>query len=119
MSATTAAAYQSVLSSAASPVAAHVRLSVITVDTDTTVHTVYGRQMGARKSYNPKTKGKKSYQLVLTFIAADSGVGTSSPNCGTIPDASAAGVSGIWVTVTGSGTLQMFVFFNVRGVTTI
>ena len=25
--------------------------------------------MGARKSYNPKNKGKKSYQPMLTFIA--------------------------------------------------
>jgi hypothetical protein len=50
--------------------AANVRLSVITLDTDTTVHTLYGQQMGARKSYNPKNRGKKSYQPILTFIAA-------------------------------------------------
>jgi len=25
--------------------------------------------MGARKSYNPKNKGKKSYQPILTFLA--------------------------------------------------
>src|SRR5260370_6076708 len=49
--------------------AAHVHLPSITLDTDTTVHTLYGRQMGARKSYNPKNKGKKSYQPILTFIA--------------------------------------------------
>jgi Transposase DDE domain group 1 len=49
--------------------AANVRLSFVTLDTDTTVHTVYGRQMGARKSYNPKNKGRKSYQPILTFIA--------------------------------------------------
>ena len=49
--------------------AAHVRLEVVTLDTDTTVHTLYGRQMGGRKSYNPKNKGKKSYQPMLTFIA--------------------------------------------------
>lgn len=49
--------------------AANVRLPVITLDTDTTVHTVYGQQMGARKSYNPKNKGKKSFQPILTFIA--------------------------------------------------
>jgi Transposase DDE domain group 1 len=49
--------------------AANVRLPSITLDTDTTVHTLYGRQMGARKSYNPKNKGKKSYQPILTFIA--------------------------------------------------
>src|ERR1700682_149967 len=49
--------------------AANVRLTSITLDTDTTVHTLYGRQMGGRKSYNPKNKGKKSYQPILTFIA--------------------------------------------------
>ena len=49
--------------------AAHVRLPVVTLDTDTTVHTIFGRQMGGRKSYNPKNKGKRSYQPVLTFLA--------------------------------------------------
>ena len=49
--------------------AANLKLPAITVDTDTTVHTLYGNQMGARKSYNPKNKGKKSYQPILTFIA--------------------------------------------------
>jgi Transposase DDE domain group 1 len=49
--------------------AANVQLPSITLDTDTTVHTLYGRRMGARKSYNPKNKGKKSYQPILTFIA--------------------------------------------------
>src|SRR5262245_57332305 len=49
--------------------AAHVKLATVTLDTDTTVHTLYGNQMGARKSYNPKNKGKKSYQPMLTFIA--------------------------------------------------
>jgi hypothetical protein len=49
--------------------AANVRLSVATLDTDTTVHTLYGEQMGGRKSYNPKNKGKKSYQPILTFLA--------------------------------------------------
>jgi Transposase DDE domain group 1 len=49
--------------------AANVRLHSITLDTDTTVHTLYGKQMGARTSYNPKNKGKKSYQPILTFIA--------------------------------------------------
>jgi hypothetical protein len=49
--------------------AANVKLEVVTIETDTTVHTLYGRQMGGRKSYNPKNKGKKSYQPILTFIA--------------------------------------------------
>ena len=49
--------------------AANVRLHAITLDTDTTLHTVYGKQMGARKSYNPKNKGEKSFQPILTFAA--------------------------------------------------
>ena len=49
--------------------AANVKLEVVTIDTDTTVHTLYGRQMGGRKSYNPKNRGKKSYQPMLTFVA--------------------------------------------------
>src|SRR5262249_57583346 len=47
--------------------AAHVRLTAVTLDT--TVHTLFGHQMGARKGYNPKNKGKKSYQPILTFLA--------------------------------------------------
>jgi hypothetical protein len=49
--------------------AANVKLEVVTIDTDTTVHTLYGKQMGGRKGYNPKNKGKKSYQPILTFLA--------------------------------------------------
>lgn len=49
--------------------AANVKLAVVTLDTDTTVHTLFGKQMGGRKGYNPKNKGKKSYQPMLTFIA--------------------------------------------------
>lgn len=49
--------------------AANVQLETLTVDTDTTVHTLFGNQMGARKGYNPRNKGKKSYQPILSFIA--------------------------------------------------
>ena len=49
--------------------AANVKLEAVTIDTDTTVHTLYGQQMGGRQRYNPKNKGKKSYQPMLTFIA--------------------------------------------------
>jgi len=49
--------------------AANVQLREVTLDTDTTVHTLFGNQMGGRKSYNPKNKGKKSYQPMLTFLA--------------------------------------------------
>jgi hypothetical protein len=48
--------------------AANVHLKSCTLDTDTTVHTLYGNQMGARKAYNPGKKGKKSYQPILTFL---------------------------------------------------
>jgi hypothetical protein len=49
--------------------AANVRLTEVTLDTDTTVHTLYGDQMGGRVSYNRKNKGKPSYQPMLTFLA--------------------------------------------------
>jgi hypothetical protein len=49
--------------------AAHVGFRAVTLDTDTTVHTLFGHQMGGRKSYNPKNRGKKSYQPILTFLA--------------------------------------------------
>jgi hypothetical protein len=49
--------------------AGNVALKSVTIDTDTTVHTLYGKQMGGRKSYNPKNKGKKSYQPILSFLA--------------------------------------------------
>jgi hypothetical protein len=49
--------------------AAHVQLRAVTIDTDTTVHTVFGNSMGGRKSYNPKNRGKKSFQPILTFLA--------------------------------------------------
>jgi len=49
--------------------AARIRRHTITIDTDTTVNTVYGKQVGARKSYNPKNRGKRSYQPILSFIA--------------------------------------------------
>ena len=49
--------------------AANVKLTEVTLDTDTTVHTLYGSQMGGRVSYNPKNKGKRSYQPIPTFVA--------------------------------------------------
>ncbi len=49
--------------------AANIRLTEVTLDTDTAVHTLYGRQMGGRKGYNPNNKGKQSYQPMLTFLA--------------------------------------------------
>ena len=52
--------------------AANVRLTEVTLDTDTTVHKLYGDPMGGRVSYNRKNKGKPSYQPMLTFIAETS-----------------------------------------------
>lgn len=49
--------------------AGRVRLQRVHVDTDSTVNTVYGEQMGGRKAYNPSQKGKKSVQPLLSFIA--------------------------------------------------
>ena len=40
--------------------AAHVQLAAVTLDTDTTVHTLFGHQMGGRKSYNPKTRERRA-----------------------------------------------------------
>ena len=40
--------------------AAHVELKEVTLDTDTTVQTVYGRQMGARKGYNPSIVARRA-----------------------------------------------------------
>jgi hypothetical protein len=53
---------------------ANVQLDEVTVDTDTTVHTLFGNQMGGRKSYIPKNKGKKSCQPILGFIAEMRGI---------------------------------------------
>jgi hypothetical protein len=49
--------------------AAHVQLATITLDTDMTVHQLFGNQRGGRKGYTPKNRGKKSYQPILTFLA--------------------------------------------------
>ena len=66
--------------------AANVQLRSVTLDTDTTVHTLFGNQMGARKSYNPKNKGKKSYQPILTFLAETKEYVTGSLRTGDRPD---------------------------------
>ncbi len=36
--------------------AAHVKLETVTLDTDTTVHTLYGRQMGAARATTPRIR---------------------------------------------------------------
>jgi hypothetical protein len=40
----------------------------ITLDIDSHVRTVYGHQQQARKGYNPKKHGRKSYHPLLSFI---------------------------------------------------
>jgi len=66
--------------------AANVQLDTITIDTDTTVHTLFGNQMGARKGYNPKNKGKKSYQPILSFIAETREYAAGALRTGNRPD---------------------------------
>ena len=48
--------------------AANIALPSVTIDTDTTVHTLYGKQMGARKSYNPKNKGNVEINISLVML---------------------------------------------------
>jgi hypothetical protein len=48
---------------------ANVGLRRVHVDTDTTVETVYGNQENATVGYNPKNRGKKSYQPIVSAIA--------------------------------------------------
>jgi Transposase DDE domain group 1 len=66
--------------------AANVQLDTVTIDTDTTVHTLFGNQMGARKGYNPKNKGKKSYQPILSFIAETREYAAGALRTGDRPD---------------------------------
>jgi hypothetical protein len=66
--------------------AANVQLNEVTVDTDTTVHTLFGNQMGARKDYNPKNKGRKSYQPILSFIAETREYAAGALRTGDRPD---------------------------------
>ncbi len=53
---------------------ANVQLRSATVDTNPTVHTLSGNQTSASKGYNPKNRGKKSYQPIMSFIGRDTGV---------------------------------------------
>jgi hypothetical protein len=66
--------------------ASNVQLDEVTVDTDTTVHTLFGNQMGGRKGYNPKNKGKKSYQPILSFIAETREYAAGALRTGDRPD---------------------------------
>src|SRR3972149_1285046 len=45
------------------------RLTAITIDCDSTVETVYGKQQGAAKGYNPDKKGAYSYHPLIAFVS--------------------------------------------------
>ena len=49
--------------------AGKVKLRRIYLDTDSTMNTVYGDQMGARKGYNLRRRGAKGLQPLLSFVA--------------------------------------------------
>jgi hypothetical protein len=49
--------------------AGKVKLKRIHLDTDSTMITVYGDQMGARKGYNLHRRGKKGLRPLLSFVA--------------------------------------------------
>ncbi|MBK9719753.1 MAG: transposase [Saprospiraceae bacterium] len=40
-----------------------------TLDVDSTIHTRYGSQEGAKKGYNPKKPGRLSHHPLMAFIA--------------------------------------------------
>jgi hypothetical protein len=61
--------YQFVLAMVLAVYVGFSRLDHLRFDTDTTVHTLFGHQMGGRKSYNPKNRGKRSHQPILTFLS--------------------------------------------------
>ena len=44
-------------------------LTKITLDADSTVSMVYGNQEGAKKGYNDKKQGAKSYHPLLVFVS--------------------------------------------------
>jgi len=45
------------------------QLTAITIDCDSTVETVYGKQQGAAKGYNPDKKGAYGYHPLLAFVS--------------------------------------------------
>jgi hypothetical protein len=66
--------------------APNAQLEEVTIDTGTTMHTLFGQQMGARKRYNPKNKGKRSYQPILSFIAETQEFAAGELRTGDRPD---------------------------------
>lgn len=56
--------------------------SIITVDTDSTEKTAYGKQEGVEKGYNPHKKGKYSYHPILAFCAETKEILQAWQRCG-------------------------------------
>ena len=54
--------------------AANVKLEIVTIDTDTTVHTPYGQQMGGRKGYKPEEQGQEELPADLDVFGRDAGI---------------------------------------------
>ncbi len=54
--------------------AANVKLTTVTLDTDTTVQTVYGKQMGARRSYKPEEQRKAQLSADFDVHCRNAGV---------------------------------------------
>jgi len=49
-------------------------MSAVVLDTDTTVHTLFGNQMGARKSYNPKKQRQEKLSTDPDISGRDQGI---------------------------------------------
>lgn len=49
--------------------AAHDGLTAVMLDTNTTLHTLFGNQMGGRKRLQPKAQRQEELSAILTFLA--------------------------------------------------
>lgn len=47
----------------------NLRFNNFTLDVDSTIHTRYGNQQGAKKGYNPKKPGRASHHPLMAFVA--------------------------------------------------
>jgi len=56
--------------------------SIITVDTDSTEKTAYGKQEGVEKGYNPHKRGRHSYHPLLAFCAETKEILQGWQRCG-------------------------------------
>ena len=54
--------------------AAHVQLKAVTLDTDTTVHTLFGKQMGGAQKLQPEEQGKEELPADPHVSGRDAGV---------------------------------------------